>query len=157
VVIGYDGSPAAERAVREAGALLSVHTALVVVVWEAGKAFDLMELPSVALDLPPAGLDVRTAFEVDQAMYEQAQRVAQRGAALAREAGFDAAEGLAVADELTVSDTLLRVAREYDAVALVVGSHGHSALGELLLGTTSRGVLRHSERPVLVVRQAEAR
>jgi nucleotide-binding universal stress UspA family protein len=157
VVIGYDGSPAARRAVREAGALLSVASALVVVVWEAGKAFDLMEVPALGLDLPPAGLDVRTAFAVDEAMYDQAQQLARQGAALAREAGFETAEGLAVADELTVSDTLVRVAREQDAPALVVGSHGHTALGELLVGSTSRGVLRHAGRPVVVVRQTEAR
>jgi nucleotide-binding universal stress UspA family protein len=156
VVIGYDGSPAAQHAAREAGSLLSGRRAVVVVVWEAGRAFDLMELPAVSLDLPPAGLDVRTAFEVDQAMYEQAQRLAQHGAALARESGLDA-EGLAVADELTVADTLVRVARDVDASVLAVGSHGHSALGELLLGSTSRGVLLHAGRPVLVVRQPSDR
>jgi nucleotide-binding universal stress UspA family protein len=129
---------------------------VVVVVWEAGRAFDLMELPAVSLDLPPAGLDVRTAFEVDQAMYERAQQMARHGAALAREAGLDA-EGLAVADELTVADTLVRVGRDVDAGVLVVGSHGHSSVGELLLGSTSRGVLKHAGRPVLVVRQPAAR
>jgi nucleotide-binding universal stress UspA family protein len=151
VVIGFDGSPAAERALRASADLLGSRRALVVVVWEAGRAFDLMELPSVALDLPPAGLDVRTAFEVDQAMYEQAQRLAQQGAALARELGFDA-EGLAVADEITVPDTLLRVAKEYDSPGIVVGSHGHSAIGEVLLGSTTHTLLKHADRPVVVVR-----
>lgn len=121
------------------------------VVWEAGRAFDLMEIPSVSLDLPPAGLDVRTAFEVDQAMYEQAQRLAQQGAALARELGLDA-DGLAVADEVTVPDTLLRVAKEQDSAALVVGSHGHSTLGEILLGSTTHTLLKQADRPVIVVR-----
>jgi nucleotide-binding universal stress UspA family protein len=115
-----------------------------------------MELPAVSMDLPPAGLDVRTAFEVDQAMYERAQQMARHGAALARAAGLDA-EGLAVADELTVADTLVRVGRDVDAGVLVVGSHGHSSVGELLLGSTSRGVLKHAGRPVLVVRQPAAR
>jgi nucleotide-binding universal stress UspA family protein len=151
VLIGYDGSPAAERALREAAALLAPRPAVVVVVWEAGRAFDLMELPSVSLDLPPAGLDVRTAFEVDQAQYEQAQRLARHGAALAETLGLKA-EGLAVADEITVPDTLLRLAHEYESACLVVGSHGHTALGELLLGSTSRELLKHAEQPVLVVR-----
>jgi nucleotide-binding universal stress UspA family protein len=151
VLIGFDGSPAAERALRESAALLQPRRALVVVVWEAGRAFDLMEIPSVSLDLPPAGLDVRTAFEVDQAMYEQAQRLAQQGAALARELGLDA-DGLAVADEVTVPDTLLRVAKEQDSAALVVGSHGHSTLGEILLGSTTHTLLKQADRPVIVVR-----
>jgi nucleotide-binding universal stress UspA family protein len=151
VVVGFDGSPAAERALRESAALLRPRRALVVVVWEAGRAFDLMELPSVSLDLPPAGLDVRTAFEVDQAMYEQAQRLAQQGAALARELGLDA-DSLAVADEVTVPDTLLRVAKEHDSAAVVVGSHGHSTLGEILLGSTTHTLLKQADRPVIVVR-----
>lgn len=151
VVIGFDGSAAAEHALRSAAPLLGSHPVVVVVVWEAGRAFELMELPNVALDVPPAGLDVRTAFQVDQAMYEQAQRLAGHGAALARQLGLEA-DGLAVADEITVPDTLLRVAEEYDSTAMVVGSHGHSTLGEILLGSTTHALLRHAGRPVVVVR-----
>ena len=141
IVIGYDGSAASERALREAGALLAPRPALVVVVYEPGVAFDLMLVP----------IDIRTALEVDRAMYEGAQRLAQQGAELARRAGLDA-QSLVVADEITVAETLVRVADERDAPAIVVGYHGHGALGELLLGSTSRGVLRRASRPVVVVR-----
>jgi nucleotide-binding universal stress UspA family protein len=149
VVIGFDGTPASERALRAAADLFAPRPAVIVVVWEAGRAFDLMEVPT--LDLPPAGVDVRTAFELDQAVYEQAQRVAQQGATLARGLGLEG-DGLAVADELTVGDTLIRLAKEYEAQALVVGSHGHSTLGELLVGSTTREVLKHADCPVVVVR-----
>jgi nucleotide-binding universal stress UspA family protein len=153
IVIGYDGSPAAEHALREAGELLGPRPALVVVVWEAGAAYEMVEVPS-ATDLLPAPIDIRTAVELDQAMQERAQRLAQHGADIAREAGFDA-EGLAVADELTVADTLVRVAKERDAQALVVGAHGHSALIERVLGTTSQSVVRHAPCPVIVDRPPE--
>jgi len=151
IIIGFDGSPASERAVREAGALLAPRRALVVVVWETGRAFEVAELPVGALGLPPASLDVRVASEVDQAMYEAAERTAQQGAALARDAGFDA-EGLAVADRITVADTLLRLASEHSAQAVVVGTHGHSGLAELLLGSTSRALVQRATCPVVVVR-----
>jgi nucleotide-binding universal stress UspA family protein len=151
IVIGYDGSAASERALREAGALLAPRPALVVVVYEPGVAFDLMLVPSLALEPAPAPIDIRTALEVDRAMYEGAQRLAQQGAELARRAGLDA-QGLVVADEITVAETLVRVADERDAPAIVVGYHAHGALGELLLGSTSRGVLRRASRPVVVVR-----
>ncbi|MEU4232215.1 universal stress protein [Nonomuraea sp. NPDC026600] len=36
---------------------------------------------------------------------------------------------------------------------LVVGSHGHGALGAMLLGSVSRGVLHHVRCPVAIVRQ----
>lgn len=44
-------------------------------------------------------IDIRSAREIDQSVYEGARRTADMGAELAREAGFDA-EGLAVADEV---------------------------------------------------------
>lgn len=150
VVIGFDGTEASERAVREAGRLLGRRPALVVVVWEPGRAFELSTFPAVGMDIPPAALDVRVATEVDRARYESAQQTARRGALVAREAGFDA-EAVAVADELTVADTLVRLARERQAAAVVIGAPRHGALSELLLGSTSGGVLKHASCPVVVV------
>jgi nucleotide-binding universal stress UspA family protein len=151
VVIGFDGSPAAEHALREAGGLLAPRQALVVVVWEAGTAFDMSTLPTAGVGIAPVPVDVRTAAEIDKAQYEHAQRLAEHGTSLAKKAGFEA-EGLAVADEITVAETLVRVAEERDARALVVGAHGHSGFTERILGTTSQSVIRHAGRPVLVVR-----
>jgi hypothetical protein len=54
IVIGYDGSPAAEHAVAEAGDLLNGRLALVVVVWNQGLGFELLELPTATIGLPPA-------------------------------------------------------------------------------------------------------
>jgi nucleotide-binding universal stress UspA family protein len=151
VIIGYDGSPAAIQALKEAAALLAPRRAFVVVVWEPGVAYELMG-PSI----PPAPIDVRAVLEVDEAMYERAQQLAEHGAELARKADLDA-EGLAVADEITVAATLVRLAQERHGSALVVGAHGHAGVGEFLLGSTSREVLRHAPCPVVVVRQREDR
>jgi nucleotide-binding universal stress UspA family protein len=157
IVIGYDGSEAADHAVREAGALLSGRPALVIVVWKEGLGFELIELPAATIGLPPAALDVHTALEIDQAMAERSQQLAQKGAGLARESGFEA-EGLAIADELhiPVAETLVRVARERDAQAMVVGAHGHGRASEVILGSTSRDVIRHAPCPVVVVRRADS-
>ena len=80
---------------------------------------------------------------------EAAQLLAERGAELAGQAGFEA-EGLAVADEATVADTLVRVARELDGQALVVGDHRHRELKRLALGSTLTGLLRQAPCPLLV-------
>jgi nucleotide-binding universal stress UspA family protein len=157
IVIGYDGSPASEHAIEETGGLLSGRTALVVVVYKAGLGFELIELPTATVGLPPAALDIRTALEIDRATQEAAQRMAQHGAALAREAGFEA-EGLAVADEVEVpvAETLVRVTREREAQAIVVGAHGHGRLEDVLLGSTSRDVIRNAPCPVVVVSEPKA-
>jgi nucleotide-binding universal stress UspA family protein len=156
VVIGFDGTSVSERAVVEAAGLLAPRRALVVVVWEAGRAFDLAEVPSRVLDAPAASFDLRSAAEMDQAMYADAQRTAQWGAMLANESGLQA-QGLAVADEVSVADTLVRLAVERDCEAVVVGAHRHGRLTQLLLGSTSQEVLRRAPCPVVVVRDTAQR
>jgi len=153
VVIAYDGSPASERSVREAGELLRGRPALVVVVWKAGLGFELVELPATTIGLPPAPLDIRTAVEVDMELSERAQRLARKGAGLAREAGFEA-EGLAVADDpdTPVAETIVRVVREREGRVVVVGANGRGALSSVFLGSTSRDVIRTAPCPVVVTR-----
>jgi nucleotide-binding universal stress UspA family protein len=148
VILGFDGTPVSVRAVREAAALLAPRPALAVVVWEAGRTFEAATLPEQALELP-ATLDIRGAFEGERAAYEDAQRLAEQGAALATEAGLHA-EGLAVADEMTVADTLIRLARELDAPAVVVGAQDHHGLKRLVPSRTLDGLLHGAPCPVLV-------
>ncbi|HZS19465.1 MAG TPA: universal stress protein [Pseudonocardiaceae bacterium] len=154
VIIGFDGSPASQRAVREAATLLATRRALVVVVWEAGHAFDLTLLPTRAFDVPLGSPDLRTAVELDNALYEEAQRLARWGVHLAIDGGLEA-EGLVVADDVTVADTLVRLANERDAAVVVVGTHRQGRLAELLLGSTARGVIEQAPCPVLAVCSGE--
>jgi nucleotide-binding universal stress UspA family protein len=156
VIFGFDGSSAAQRAVRDAAPLLGHQPALVVTVWEAGRLFEAATLPVTGLELPPTVLDLRSAIDADKEVYEAAERTARQGAHLARDAGFVDATGLAVADDLTVADTLMRVARERRSPGIVVGAHGHRKLSELLLGSTSDTLVHKADRPVVVVR-AQAR
>jgi nucleotide-binding universal stress UspA family protein len=153
VLIGYDGSAAADHAIREAGELLGKRPALVVSVWKQGAGFEAVELPTASVGLPPAPIDIRTAMEIEESLRERAQRLAQHGAQLARQAGFEA-DGLAVADDpdITIAETLVDVAKRRSAAAIVVGAHGHGRLGDVLLGSTSRDVIRRAECPVVVAR-----
>jgi nucleotide-binding universal stress UspA family protein len=154
VVIAFDGSPAALSALREAAELLAPRPGLVVVVWEAGAAYDLATIPSAGLEEPPAQLDFRRAAELDLALYTDAQNMAGHGAAIARSLGMPA-DARAVADELTVSETLIRVAADVDAAAVVVGRHDHGVVHDVLAGSTAKELLRHAPCPVLVVRHEQ--
>ena len=140
IIVGYDGSPVADHAIREAAALLGPRPALVVVVWESGAAYEAHG-GDVMLAVP---VDLATAGGTDQARYEGAQRLASRGAALA-------AEGFVAAEDLSVAETLVQLAGERDASALVVGARGHSRLKKFLLGSSSLQVLEHAPCPVVVV------
>ena len=49
-------------------------------------------------------------------------------------------------------ETILREARELGADAIVMGSHGHGALFNALVGGVAQGVLRDAPCPVVVIR-----
>jgi nucleotide-binding universal stress UspA family protein len=157
VLIGFDGTPAAEHAIREGGPLLSGRTAVVMVVWKQGLGLELGALPASDVGLPPGTVDVQTALEIDRELLRAAESQSQRGVAIAREAGLDA-EPLVVADDpgAAIHETIVRVADERDAAAILIGTHGHGPIGELLLGATARGVLRRANAPVIVVRHTES-
>jgi len=48
---------------------------------------------------------------------------------------------------------ILRVEKEEDVSALVIGSHGMSNLQELFLGSVSEKVIRRSRKPVFVIKR----
>ena len=148
VIIGFDGAAESERAMRETAVLLGACPTLVVVVWEAGRAFEAATLPVKALEAP-VPLDVRSAVAAETAATEASRVMAEHGAALAREAGLRA-EGLAVADEVTVPDTLVRLASELDARLVVVGARRHDRLLKHGAGSTLNGLVGRTPCPVFV-------
>jgi nucleotide-binding universal stress UspA family protein len=52
-------------------------------------------------------------------------------------------------------DTILAEASKTRVDMIVVGSHGHGAMYQLVVGSVSEGVIRHSEYPVLVIPTAK--
>jgi nucleotide-binding universal stress UspA family protein len=51
----------------------------------------------------------------------------------------------------TVAEEILNQADELNADLIVMGTHGHGAMYNLLVGSATKGVLKHSTRPVLLV------
>jgi nucleotide-binding universal stress UspA family protein len=93
------------------------------------------------------------AFEPDRAVEDRAERVSSEGAELARSLGLDAEPLLASPDEGDAARTILRLARERQAAAIVVGSRGLSGIRARLEGSTSKGLLRRASCPVMVVHE----
>jgi nucleotide-binding universal stress UspA family protein len=50
-----------------------------------------------------------------------------------------------------VAEEILNQANELNADLIVMGTHGHGAMYNLLVGSATKGVLKHSARPVLLV------
>jgi nucleotide-binding universal stress UspA family protein len=150
VLIAYDGSEVSRAAVRHAAELFAGRPAVLATIWEPGLAALPVGLPdSIGVGaLPP---DPATVEAVDRLQREHASTVAGDGAEFARSIGL-AAEAQAVPDEVDVADTLIGIARERGAAVVVVGSHGISGLRSRLLGSVSRKLIEHCDRPVLVIR-----
>lgn len=149
LIIAFDGSAAARQAVADAAALLGPRRSLVVTVWEAGLAYAAAPPdPTMAPAVDPA-----VGIEVDRQLRASAERVASEGSELARSFGLEA-EPLAIADQADAARTILNVARDHQAVAIVVGSRGLSGLRARLEGSTSKGVLKRANCPVMVVHDA---
>ena len=154
VLIGYDGSDAARRAVHQTAKLFGSRPALVVTVWEPALPYDVeMAVAPESEGIVPPVLNDEEVQEIDDKLHARANRIAQHGVELAKSLGLKA-EALVVADEgINVAETIVDVARERDVAAIVIGSRGLTGLRAMLEGSTSSPVLKHSPCPVLTVHE----
>jgi nucleotide-binding universal stress UspA family protein len=145
VLIGYDGYDDAAVAVRGAGRLLAPRRAIVACVWESLAArllhSDVEEL---------TGAMREAAEEFDAGESARARETCTAGAALADEAGFEA-QGVSARGNPKAWPTLLSIADEHHAAAIVIGSEGIGAVRSALFGSVAGGLLHHSKRPLLIV------
>src|SRR5919109_477421 len=117
LLIAYDGSNAARRAIRATAELFGSRKVLVVTVWEPGTAYEATALPTAGMEMPPVPLDVEEAHEVEHELQVRARRTAEEGAELARAVGLEA-QALVVADETHVADAIVDLARERGVAAI---------------------------------------
>lgn len=144
VLIAYDGSDQAKGAIAEAGRVLGAgRRAVVLIVREPIESFDYVGLGGART------LDPATVSAMQEAAQNEAAVVAEEGAALAREAGFDA-EGR-VESAPSPWQEIVAVADELDADVIAIGSRGRSGLTKVLLGSVAAAVAQHSRRSVLIV------
>jgi nucleotide-binding universal stress UspA family protein len=139
ILICYDGSEDAERAIDAGAALLSPHAAVVLTV---APAMTFAEGIAATSSLVPG-----TGFEdMNRA---EALRRADAGAAHARRAGFRAEARATTAS--TAWQGIVDVANEIDAAAIVIGSRGLGGFRELARGSVAHDLAVHAQRPMLIV------
>ncbi len=154
IVVGYDGSDSAERALRRAAELAEAFSARLVAVSVRGPALAPALEPTAELVPPPVAGTVglggvplpEPAPGPDPEELARAQLERARKALASRKV-----ETEYVVELGDPAERLLAVADERDADLIVLGRHEHSAIRDLLLRTVADGVVHHAHRPVLVV------
>ena len=145
VVVGYDGSDGARRAVEAVARLFPGARATVITCWRSSA--DAARAAGTVL----SRATIADAVEkLDGAARDAAATTADEGAHLAREGGLDAepAERRATG---AVWSAISAFAGEIGADAVAVGARGRSELASVVLGSTSHGLVHHCPGPVLVV------
>ncbi len=135
IVIGTDGSPGSQAAVKE-GVELARQLGVPVTFVHVRSPIALLGEPYYQRKLSS---QLRQARAVLEAALAEAERVGV-------EADYEIAEG-------DPADEILRTARYREAGLIVVGSRGLGAIAGALLGSVSTAVVRHSSLPVLVVKE----
>jgi len=131
IVVGYDGSAQARKALEVAVDLARRYGAEVISV-------TVVDIGTASSD-PNAVRIARDAAE--QIASEASEKLSREGVA-----------HRAVVRQGDPGDEIVRVASESSADLIIVGSRGLSTLRRLLLGSVSRKVLNKSKIPVLVVK-----
>lgn len=148
MMIAYDGSPNADRAIEYAGRFLNANDAHVVTAWEPGSTSPA-RLSSLAAGFGPPP-DTTFDAGVDSDIRAEAEAVNRNGLALAAANGLTATGSL-VEVESTVWGALVATADALNVDLLVTGTRGASGLRALLRSSVAHRVLQHCHRPVFVV------
>jgi nucleotide-binding universal stress UspA family protein len=139
LVVGYDGSPPASRALDGAVRLLQGRLGRLDVVYVA-------HLSSLAMLSPGAIAEAGKDFaEIEQELRTQAAgQLCASGVAWK----FERRQGI-IADELIAAAAAIGEARSGDTVAIIVGSSSHAT--HRVAGSVAIGLARHSQVPLIIV------
>ena len=140
IVVGSDGSPSAEAAVRRAVEIAKGSGAVV-------------HLVTAYPDVPAYSEPISSSAKRDPInLHEVAESV------LARAASELASQGVEVetyAQEGDPANVIIEVAKEQNADLIVVGARGLTALQRFLLGSVSSKLSHHAPCSVMIVREGE--
>ena len=145
ILLCYDGSDDAKAAADRAGKLFPAGPVTVLAVWE--PYIEMVTQSGFGLAYAPPVTDVE---QIDAIVEQQARETVQEGVERLGHAGI-AAQPRTEARGTSIAATILDVADEIDADAIVLGTRGRGGLRSLLLGSVSHAVVQHAGRPVLVI------
>lgn len=149
ILICYDDSESARRALSVAQRTLGHEPAVLLHVYDAPQAV-LADAFSTRSAAPGAGGVSQDRLE--SLASDRAQQIIDHGRDAAGELGLEVEVDLREAPpDGTVWGTILTAADELGAELIVAGTRGQTAVQNDTLGSVSGGLVRHSRRPVLIV------
>ena len=140
ILVCYDRSAGARRAIETAAALFPARAAVVLHVWSPVAA--IARAYGGAVDLPTYD---------DEALRAAAQELAEEGARVATVAGLVATPEISETTDKGAAHAILAAGDRHDAGVIVLGARGLSRFKSFLLGSVSNGVAQNARRPVLIV------
>ena len=152
LLIAFDGSAAAEAAVRTAGALFPGARATVLTIHEPAIGPATTFRAGGALMAPE--LVERSMTELERELVAEAEAATAEGVRLAEAAGL-IAEPAVTPGARRPWEPLLAAAAERGADVVVCGTRGRGPVARSVLGSTSSSLLHHADRAVLVVPEAD--
>lgn len=146
MLIAYDGSDNAKRAIEYAGRFLAANRAVLVTAWEpmVRQAARMSGLSGV---MQPEWVP---DDDVEDIAYTDAKATLVEGVALAEAAGLEV-EGRSAECTTAIWSAIVETADELNVDIIVTGTRGITGLRSLLQSSVADHVLRHSHRPVLIV------
>jgi nucleotide-binding universal stress UspA family protein len=142
ILVAVDLSPASGKVVVAAGRVAKLTGAVVYLLHVAQPEPDF-----VGYGAGPETVRTEVARE-----FHREHREVQ---ALAETLRGDGVEATALLIQGPTVETTLKEADRLDAKLIVIGSHGHGAVYDVLIGSYSAGIIRRSKLPVLVVPMRE--
>ncbi len=138
ILVAVDLSPASEKVVEAAGNVAKLTGAKVYILHVAEPDPDF-----VGYDAGPEVVRTQVAGEM--------RREHRDVQALAEKLRGDGLDATALLVQGPTVETTLKEADKLKAELIVVGTHGHGAVYDVLIGSYSAGIIRKSTLPVLVV------
>jgi nucleotide-binding universal stress UspA family protein len=144
VLICYDGSPSAQRALSVAASSLDGAPMVLLNIWNPPQR---VLADSFGVNESEHG---PTYQELEALSTHRAAEILAEGEAEAQRRGFPVTTRQE-ANRSSVWKTILDVADEVDATLIVAGTHGTTTVESCLLGSVSNALVHHAHRPVLLV------
>lgn len=148
MLIAYDGSERADRAMEYAARLLRPNTVEILTAWEPAAR-------QAARAVGRTGMHPAIVSEEnveDDSAYHEALAVCRRGIAVAEELGL-AGRAHLVESVTTIASAIIDAAQELDVDVIVTGTRALSGFRSWWTSSTAEQIVRNSGLPVFIVPQ----